>query len=343
MKLNRSRLQLMYDELEAAPKIYSPSNFWDNLGKEHFVQLADKDVKNFKRTVNTRYFNWGILGILRHQLKPILSELFSGNIAPIFSSRYELSNNANRYNKDFNILGQNIYKVFVASLYDYVSRIDRMNLLRKIEEPQLGNPYIVWYKNLRISQDLCNSIHEFYSIMDNIKLGKKAEIAELGAGYGRTAHIFLKALPDISYTIIDIPPALYIAEEYLSSLFPKKKIFNFRHFDKFKNIEKEYKTARIRFLTPNQIEMLPRGTFDLVINISSLHEMDRHQIKNYLKQIGRVSNGYFYTKQWRRSRVKDNQYIREDEYPVTKKWKSLFIRQHPIQKMFFEALYQVNQ
>lgn len=337
MKLNRSRLELMYDELKSAPKIYSPSSFWNRLGKEHLDKLTRDDIRNFKRTVNVRYFNWGILGILVHQLKPIFSELFSHNTGPLLRSRYEPNH------KDFNILGQTLYKVFVASLYDYVSRIDSLNLLKKIEEPRLGNPYIVRYKNLIISQDLCNSIHEFYSITNNVKLRKNAKIAELGAGYGRTANVFLKALPDISYTVIDIPPTLYIAEEYLSKLFLKEKIFHFRHFDKFESVEKEFRTAKIRFLTPNQIELLPQGFFDLVINISSLHEMNRDQIKNYLDQIGRVNKGYFYTKQWKRSRVKDNQYIREDEYPIPRRWKTVFIRQHAIQKMFFEALYQVNK
>lgn len=338
MKLDSSRLKFMYDELQSASKIYYPSSFWDSLGKKHFEQLKTKDLRNFKRTVNRRYFNWGILGILRHQLKIIFSELFSGNTAPLFESRY-----TDRGHNDLHLFGQTLYRIFVASLYEHLLKTDRMNLLKKIEEPRFGNPYLVGYKNLKISQDLCNSIHEFYSIVNSAKLKKNASIAELGAGYGRTAYIFLKSLPGISYTVIDIPPALHLSEVYLSRVFSKEKIFKFRHFDKFSDIKKEYKAAKIRFLTPNQIELLPQGMFDLIINISSLHEMSTPQIKNYLKLISKIGRGYFYTKQWIRSRVRDNQHITEDQYPIPRKWKIIFKHHHPVQKMFFEALYQVKK
>lgn len=342
MKLDNSHLELIYEELMAAPAIYSPSHFWDSLGKRHFEQLNSKDLQNFKRTVNRRYFNWGILGILRHHLEIIFSELLIGNTAPLLKSSYISGNRIARDN-DLDPFGKILYRIFVASLYEYVLKIDQMGLLKKIDEPQFGNPYLVSYKSQKVSQDVCNSIFEFYSVVDKVKLKDKAEIAELGAGYGRTAYIFLKALPNISYTIIDIPPALHLAEVYLSKVFPNKKIFEFRHFDKFKDIEKEYRAAKIRFITPNQVEMLPSKMFDLIINISSLHEMTIPQIKNYLKQIDRIDKGYFYTKQWIRARVKDNQHITEDEYPIPRGWKTLFKRHHPIQKMFFDALYQVGR
>ncbi len=92
----------------------------------------------------------------------------------------------------------------------------------------------------------------------------------------------------------------------------------------------------------HQIEYLPNKSFDYTINISSLHEMTRLQIKKYIKQIDRVTKGYFYQKQWRKSRVSDNNYIREDEYPIPKKWKTIYHRRHPVQEWFFEALYQVR-
>lgn len=341
MKLDKAQLQLMYEELENASKIYSPSFFWDSLGKYHYNQLTQQEITSFKRTVNMRYFNWGILGILRHQLSPIFSEILRGNFDPLFKSEFVLELKR-KNNKNFNRVGQKIYKTFVASLAEHVLKMDSMGVLNKIQEPILGKPYMVRYKNKKISQDLCNSVHEFYSITDQINIKSKGSIAEVGAGYGRVAYIFLKVLPNISYCVIDIPPALYLAQEYLSQLFPKEKIFKFRHFDNFKEVAKEFKIARIKFLTPNQMELLPNNAFDLIINISSLHEMSTPQIKNYIKQFDRLGKGYFYTKQWKQSRVKDNNFITEQEYPIPKKWKVIFQKTHPIQKMFFEALYKLK-
>ena len=201
---------------------------------------------------------------------------------------------------------------------------------------------MVQYKNKLISQDLCNSIHEFYAIRQSGKFPKKMKIAELGAGYGRLAFIFLKVLPDSSYCIIDIPPALYISQKYLSTVFPGEKIFKFKPFKSYQQIKKEFESARIQFLMPHQIELLPKKQFGLFITVSSLHEMRRDQIRNYLKHINRLTKGYFYTKQWQQSHTVDNQNIKEHQYPVPGKWKAVLKNSpHPIQRMFNDAIYKI--
>ena len=107
-----------------------------------------------------------------------------------------------------------------------------------------------------------------------------------------------------------------------------------------REIKEEFEAARIRFIMAHQIEYLPKKYFNLTISISTLHEMTRKQISNYIKQINRLTNGYFYNKQWIRSYAKDNSYIREDEYPIPKNWRTIYQRPHPIQRLFFEALYE---
>lgn len=336
MNINHNKtLTQMLNELKEAPSIYKPSNFWIDLNKIHLKQLLDADIENFKRSVNMRYFDWGVLAIIRHQLSIILSQVIKGNFEPILKSKF-------RYSERFNFISAFVYKIFVSSFVDYISQIDYLNLLDRIDEPIIGNPFIINYKNKLISQDLCNSIHEFYTIQQAVKFPKKMKIGELGAGYGRLAFIFLEVLPCSSYCIIDIPPALYISQNYLSAVFPEEKIFKFRPFKSYQQIKKEFESARIQFLMPHQIELLPQKQFDLFITVSSLHEMRRDQIRNYIRQIDRLTKGYFYTKQWQRSRTYDNQNIKEQEYPTPKEWKQVIRNSpHPIQRMFFDALYKI--
>jgi len=338
----KKTLDEMFSELEKASSIYQPSKFWQDLNKIHIEQLSSKGLDNFKRSVNLRYFNWNTLGIIRHQLRPTFAELFRGNFHPLFRSKFINRKNKVRGLKNFNFFSAAIYKIYVAFLFDYVRRGDKLGVLDKIEEPTIGNPFIIKYKERLISQDLCNSVLEFYSIVESGD-SLPSRIAEIGAGYGRLAYIFLKTLPESSYCVIDIPPALYIAQEYLSKIFPKDKIFFFRPFKSFEEIKNEFESARIRFLMPHQIEYLPERSFDAVASISSLHEMDREQIKNYIYQVERLIPKYFYTKQWRKSRVKDNNFIKEDEYPIPENWRVVYQRRHPIQRMFFEALYRINK
>jgi len=116
-------------------------------------------------------------------------------------------------------------------LWEYTKTVDKENLLENLDEPIEGNPLRIFYRDKLISQDLCNSILEYYSIMNYIPYNKKKNltIAELGGGYGRNAFVFLKARK-CKYVLFDIPPALYTCQRYLSSIFPELKIFKFRDF-----------------------------------------------------------------------------------------------------------------
>jgi len=331
----------MLQEFKFAPAVYQPSDFWQALNKFHMTQLSTLGFANFKRTVNMRYFNWSVFGIMVHQLSIVWYELMKGNLYPLYKSQLLKSKKIDD-DKQFNLVTKYIYHVYVASFADHISRLDHLCLLEKLKEPTLGNPYIISYQGKQISQDLCNSLHELYSII-NYTGNKIRHVAELGAGYGRLAYVFLKVFKNSSYCVIDIPPALYISQKYLSQLFPKEKIFHFRSFASFRSIKAEFESARIRFLMPHQLELLPNNSFDLFINISSLHEMKRKPIKNYLLQINRLCNGFFYTKQWIRSIIKENNHISHDNYPIPKAWIQIYKRiPHPIQKMFFDALFQTN-
>lgn len=343
IKAEKADLEEMFVELDKANTLYRPSLFWIELNKVHVNHLSESGINHFKRSISVKYFSWGVLGIIRHQLFPIFKALMRGGFSTIFCSPFENYNsNLGEGVRKFNLITAKIYSIYVASFFDYVSADDPYKILEKLEEPLVGDPFVINCGNRSISQDLCNSAHEFYSIVKNIPDFQCLNIAELGSGYGRLGYVFLKTLPESNYCFIDIPPALFIAQSYMTEVFPNEKIFKFRTFSSFEEVRREFEESKIRFLMPHQLELLPKKYFDLFINISSLHEMARSQIENYMIQIDKVTEGYFYTKQWRQSRTKDNNFIKENEYPVPKNWERVYRRgRHPIQNMFFDAIYKI--
>lgn len=337
-------LRQMLDDFDRAPALYHPSPFWRELVADHIQQLEDWGIGQFKRTVGRRYFHWGLMGIFAHQFSAVAWHWLRHPDASVFTAElpdYDRPRGAGIVT--LNPVAAWFYKVYVAMLARLVWQQDREGLCRTIEEPAVGNPLRVRFCDRWVSQDLCNSVHEFYSAWRSDPRDSHARIAELGAGYGRLAYVFLKALPSSSYTIIDIPPALYVAQEYLKATFPGEKVFHYRPFESYAEVQEEFESSRIRFLMAHQIELLPPKQFDLFMNISSLHEMTREQITLYLQQVHRLCCGRFYTKQWRTSRSPQNQFvIREHEYPIPASWQLLTHRRHPIQRWFFEALYEVR-
>ncbi len=82
-----------------------------------------------------------------------------------------------------------------------------------------------------ISQDLANSVLEYDSAIRGLSDVEQIQsIIELGGGYGRTGICVSPYCSQVSYCMVDIPPALYIAERYLTSQFSDRKIIPYRSF-----------------------------------------------------------------------------------------------------------------
>lgn len=333
-------VDLMFDCLSRGNPIYLPSKFWEVLNKKNIEQLESEGIENFKQTVAQNYFTW-VIGPEHEQFRYLVEHTSSlaywlsvlkGTLAYDSSSRLTREQ-------------QTQLTIFTRMLWKLAERSDTEKLLQSLEEPLLGNPFKIFLGRKLISQDLANSILEYYSIKEHFAASANATvtICELGAGYGRNAYVFMNAFPNCKYIVVDIPPALYTSQYYLTSVFPNNKVFKFRCFDDFAEVATEFQDSNIAFLLPHQAEMLPRKSVDLFVNISSLHEMRIDQIRAYFLLIDRLTKGHFYSKQWFVSENPyDKIYIKHDDYPVPDNWRQLYLRQAKVQLSFFEAMYAID-
>ena len=339
----------MWAEMESAPSIVQPSDFWRSLNERNTQQLDDAGFGHFKRTVNQNYFSWVSHTLRDDQLRAMFIAWLRHPNMRSFTARLgdvsTLETGADRSNPFQLARARRIHALFLALLWEYVHRRDRRGILDRLEEPELGDPVVATYRGRRISQDLCNSVHELYSATTALPSGEPGPggVLELGGGYGRVAWVFLEEFPGVRYIMCDIPPALGVAQQYLTSLFPDRRTFRFRHFDSHEEVADELARAQLVFLTPNQLEILEPLGVDLFINISSLHEMRPEQVAHYLGQVDRHTAGSFYMKQWQSWHNPDDDVsIGRADYPIPPSWRTIYSREHPIQRAFFEALYDVR-
>jgi len=336
------RISEMFEELSHAREEVLPSKLWTQLNNQNVQQLESDGYENFKRTITKNYFTW-VIGVMSPGIKsqytylwqhlPSITLLSVGLRTLFMGSHAEIPwKNAVSYN------------LLCRLGWAYALHSDAAQRVNVLTEPVEGNPFPITYNGKLISQDLSNSFLEYRSIMDaKIKTQSIRTVMELGAGYGRTGYVFLKLKPDIRYIVVDIPPALYVAEKYLSSQFADRRIFRFRPFQDYKTIAQEFEQAQIAFLLPHQLELLPDKSIDLSINISSLHEMLPEQVAYYLNQIDRLTHGYFYMKQWKQwFNSVDQLLVKEDYYPIPQSWTRMFWRECAVQTLFFEALFAIS-
>lgn len=335
-------LAAMFAQMERAPPIVKPSAYWEALNRRSLDLLSERGFAEFKRTVNRNYFSWRPRTPLDDQVRALVRDALRRRAPwPMLGAAMKDLGEVDFLRHAWQ---RRLHAVFLTLLWEYVRARDRYRLLDRLEEPSLGGPVTVEHRHRRISQDLCNSVFEVCSMLEGRPTGSMpARVIELGAGYGRVAWVMLEAFPGVRCLLVDIPPALAVAQRYLTELFPDRPTFHFRSFTDGRTVADELAQAHIAFLTPDQLEMLPSLEADLFVNISSLHEMRPDQIAYYLTMVDRHCVGHFYTKQWSHSvNAHDGLVIRREDYPIPDHWTEIYSRQHPIQTLFFEALYCVG-
>jgi len=328
----------MFGALERGDQVFQPSQYWRALNDQNVRQLESHGIANCKRTVAQNYFTW-VVGWLHEQFRFLVRHTRLRDWPRIVRSIQWTRGDSGLPRRRWLQL-----QLFTLMMWLYARRNDRIGALADIAEPETGNPFRVMLDGGIVSQDLANSSLELNAIAEHFAPARTDEfrVLEIGAGYGRDAYLFLSLFPRCRYVIVDIPPALYVSQQYLTAVFPERRFFGFQPFADVSPFERDILAADCAFLLPHQAAQLPPHTFDLALNISSLHEMTLEQIRAYIALVDRLAKGFFYTKQWLVSTNRqDGIVIRRDDYPIPAHWRVLFDRRAPVQTSFFEAMYAV--
>ncbi len=327
-------LREMEDHYVSSALINDCSKFWLFLNKKNIEQIANQGFENFKQTVACNYFTWLVNS----------DHVYSRNLffhGTDFLQTLPLEQIEKKH--DLFTHEQSIqYNKTTAMLYHFLMKNGAKPYLEKLDEPILGNTPSIAIQGKMISQDILNSLLEYLSLELNYGIAHVSSILEVGAGSGRTAHCFLQFLPNVKYIVVDIPPALYLSQTYLSSIFPQRKIFRFRPFQSFEEIQEEFQSATLLFLTPDQMKMLPDNSVDLFLAIDCLHEMKRDVVQFFFRQADRLAS-LFYFKCWTDTVIPfDEIHYPFKEYPIPTSWKKIFEGNCFVPSEFSHAFYQVR-
>lgn len=332
-------------------EIYRPSKHWEKLNELNTQWLRNDGLENFKRTVNNNYFNWMVTpgsayfrrvaesflrALLRSPQKLFL--IFSVNIGEMYRRTYASSSDK------VGVLRRKLYALYLLFLYEFVKKSDKLGLFSNLEEPETGNPICVRIDGKRISQDISNSYMEYSYVREVLgdEFSRVKVLVEVGGGYGRLSYLFHRfhQRDGLKIIMIDLPPALFIAQWYMRNVFPDAKIMFYRNFSNFDEIKEDFEAASICFLLPHQLAILPSDLIDLLINVSSLHEMSRAQINRYYELIDEKTR-FFYTKQWVLWENPDDKILVPAViYPTRPNWELMNARLNPVHAEFFEAVFR---
>ncbi len=341
------KIEEMNNEIKSK-EIYVPGDFWNETGQLHLELLKMYGVENFKRTVSHHYQNW----LMVSRDDPQVKQLFSlWNEHKSLQPWINTIENPDHIGFNPNLIlpkypladkdAREVYRLAVGLLWEYVSKNDKESLLQNLSELDTGNPIRIWRKGKSISSDIAHSVRERGKLFEatNLKGDESLTIGELGAGHGRLAEIFGKT-SNFRHIIFDITPALYVSQWYVKEIFPNEKIFEFRSFDNFNDIQEELDQCRFAFFTSNQIEKIPEDYLDIFINFKSLAEMQKRQVENFLHHIGRITSKTFFSSQQIVSKNPvEAELFTKESFAMNDKWRLDVDEVDDVHPMYFNQIW----
>lgn len=234
-----------------------------------------------------------------------------------------------------------LHHVYWAAL----EKRDRFGLLKTIAEPELGRGDTVTVAGRQVSIDLLQSIDELYRLVEvlDLKQDDHVTFCEIGAGYGRLAHVVLTAMPNARFLIFDLPESLLLSQFYLTSLFPDSPALLYPDSATAPDAAERWKTARIAFGLPHQLQSVPRGSVDACINIYSFMEMSPEQVEVYFAAVEKIDPRIFFIKQHKHEvNVLERSLLTNKGYPVRPGWTVAHDGTSELYEDVFETAYRVR-
>ena len=293
----------MRQENKTSGELYTAGEFWERLNRQHANAIWGGGLDSLRN----EYFN----------------RTFSG---PEPESRQ-------------------VYRALLFLYYKHVKQLDVDGFLDAHEDPPIGGTADQeTLLGRTYSLDFLQSVEEAYRIRNSWaqagRNGSPRVIVELGAGYGRLAHVCRRMLPDCTYVILDLPEALICSQSWLSRVL-EANVVPYETTRRYERLGRGFlEGGKVLLFLPHVIESLENDAVDAFVNIYSFAEMPPKAIANYFHHLDRITNGVLYTKQRQDEiNVYDGARVSEQSYPIPQHWRRLFRSVSTLYESFFEASY----
>ena len=314
VKNNSLLLEMIKDMSEAEDK-YRPDNYWMFYIDKIVKQLKNNDLNEF-RNLNGGGGS-GSIAVYSGGSKEFYTYQFGWNFHPLEDDFKKFDNNfiVKKFNRLIDKLSiyfspikflsfrSAITRIYYEAavqriqnlVYDNVALLDKNKLLEKIQDSKIGNPN-GFIKNGRFyTTQFLNEVLQILFIEKHTKLQDIDSVVEIGSGMGLTATTFLQVNPKIKYFLIDIPPALYIAQKYLIA--NNYKVLTYEELKRMEN--KDLKNINLKnynavCLAPWMMNSIKNLNFDMFINIASFQEMGPEIVQNYINTLSPKINKIIY-------------------------------------------------
>lgn len=313
MAIIENRIELLEEmmaDLAVAPEQYKPGNYWRVYETQIYEDLKKLDLNQLRHGVlpsgTVRSFGGGgdVMRFRHHRFFPwdpqfkswenktlvrLVDKLVS-LAAKAYPPLLSLSLTRVQQGKEY---FDKLLEIRRRQAYAVASILDHRGKLATIQDSEAANPECITIEGRRYSLQFLNKFAEYCYIARFVDFDNVRFVLELGPGIGMQAAVLGKAEPHVKMCLIDIPPQLYVSQQYLQALFPGE-VLTYRKTRDLPIIDAAvFKDCRIVCLGTWDLEKV-RLVPDLLISEYSFQEIDKPLVDNYLDQVKRLSVKYIY-------------------------------------------------
>jgi putative sugar O-methyltransferase len=290
-------LQLMMNDTAAAKAEYRPTQYWKQYELRFLPELQRLGLGDFRRRRGSVLSSFGATDLARHidigssrpfcwrwvKRLPFRNALVASLDALLgpFESRWLWRG----------ISLRDLYE----SAYFQAASVGKLCGARPLEELSVslvGNPEDVFVKNGKNYTTAALYYYLRYAYCcRHMSFADDLVIVELGSGGGKQVEVIKKLHPNARFLLFDIPPQLYVCEQFLKAVFPGQ-VVSYRETREW---------SRVPALQPGHIYVLPTSSFpliqsvpvDLFWNAASFQEMEPDVVENFLSFVRVAAKAVF--------------------------------------------------
>jgi len=319
------------------------STWWHVLNIKNFQSLIDVGISKYGTDISTNYYTF--FDLPNEHLAASFENLRDNLNIKLNGELFKIQNDLN-YKESF------FYNYVCLLLYENLKKTKYLDHLKKLKDnTYLGfNDPFIKIDGINISTDKLVSLFDLEHINEFNDLANTNSLLEIGAGSGRLSECILSFYNNINYVICDIPPALYISYCRLKKAFPKKKISILVENNDQNLLQDEIKHNDISFILPHQLELLKKNSFDTVLAVDCLHEMEKKTISSYFNLINKLTNNFYFSI-WKKTKVLYSARIfkkterldfEKNDYPIHKNWKLTHKKNFIFPGSYFSIGYKID-
>jgi len=266
---NFSVLKTMLDDTEAAPGIYKPTIYWKTYEKFSLPELLHLGLHDFRRRKET-----------------ILSKFGATDYNPEIPIDFKKSKIIEKlHNAQIRLIDKAVRHRMKTSVDKESKRIGAKSF-REFEASVVGNPeHVIEIDGKLYTYKILHYYRQYLYCCRYINFDSVKTMVELGSGAGKQAEVIKKLYPDICILLFDIPPQLYVCQQYLSAVFPDCVV----PYESTREMTKlpEDRRGKIFLFGSHKFPILDSIESDLFWSACSFQEMEPEVVANYLSYVNR--------------------------------------------------------